>query len=101
MASKGDIEREKKVRSQIAKYSDIRQNLRNIIRDINKPVKERMEAKTQLSLLPRSGSYIRARNRCSKTHRPRGYYRFVGLCRHALRELAFAGLLPGIKKASW
>ena len=42
-----------------------------------------------------------ARNRCNITGRGRGYYRLFGLSRHALRDMAHYGLLPGVTKASW
>ena len=44
---------------------------------------------------------VREYNRCEKCGRPRGYIRYVGLCRICFREMAFKGLLPGIKKSSW
>jgi small subunit ribosomal protein S14 len=40
-------------------------------------------------------------NRCKRCGRPRAYYRKFGLCRICLRELAHAGEVPGITKASW
>lgn len=35
------------------------------------------------------------------TGRPKGYYRFFGLSRHVLREMAHEGVLPGVTKSSW
>jgi small subunit ribosomal protein S14 len=43
----------------------------------------------------------RAYNRCKRCGRPRAYYRKFGVCRICLRQLAHAGELPGITKASW
>jgi len=43
----------------------------------------------------------RYRNRCQICGRPRGYIRLFGLCRLCFRQLAQAGSLPGVKKASW
>ena len=43
----------------------------------------------------------RAYNRCKRCGRPRAYYRKFGLCRICMREMAHAGELPGITKASW
>ena len=43
----------------------------------------------------------RAYNRCKRCGRPRAYYRKFGLCRICMRQLAHAGELPGITKASW
>jgi small subunit ribosomal protein S14 len=54
-----------------------------------------------LSALPRDASPTRIRNRCEMTGRPRGYYRFFGVSRIVLREMAHKGELPGVKKASW
>jgi small subunit ribosomal protein S14 len=33
--------------------------------------------------------------------RPRGFESYFGLSRIALRDMALAGLLPGVRKASW
>ena len=46
----------------------------------------------------RRGSFIRYRNRCAITVRPRGYRGGVGLCRGALRHYASFGLIAGLKK---
>jgi small subunit ribosomal protein S14 len=43
----------------------------------------------------------RSYNRCSICGRPRGYFRFFGICRICLREKAHKGELPGLKKSSW
>ncbi|MBM3941270.1 MAG: type Z 30S ribosomal protein S14 [SAR202 cluster bacterium] len=43
----------------------------------------------------------RAKNRCQRCGRPRAYYRYFGLCRLCLRQLALQGQLPGVRKASW
>ena len=44
---------------------------------------------------------VRARNRCKRCGRPRGYIRDFGLCRICFRELALKGDIPGVRKASW
>ncbi len=44
---------------------------------------------------------VRRHNRCKRCGRPRGYLRHFGLCRICFRELALAGEIPGIIKASW
>lgn len=44
---------------------------------------------------------VRARNRCQRCGRPRGYLRKFGLCRICFRQLAHRGELPGVVKASW
>ena len=54
-----------------------------------------------LSRLPKNSNPIRLHNRCMLTGRPRGYMRQFGISRITFREMASAGLIPGIKKASW
>jgi small subunit ribosomal protein S14 len=43
----------------------------------------------------------RHRNRCFRCGRPRGYLRKFKLCRICFRQLALAGEVPGVIKASW
>jgi small subunit ribosomal protein S14 len=54
-----------------------------------------------LQALPRNASPVRLRNRCSITGKPRGYIRIFGICRNQFREMASAGKIPGVTKASW
>lgn len=44
---------------------------------------------------------VRAYTRCNRCGRARAVYRRFGLCRLCLREMAHAGEVPGVKKASW
>jgi len=44
---------------------------------------------------------VRQYHRCHRCGRPRGYLRRFGLCRICFRELALAGEIPGVTKASW
>ena len=59
------------------------------------------EAYQALQRIPKNASYIRLHNRCSITGRPKVYMRQFGLSRIQFREMASAGLIPGVKKASW
>jgi len=54
-----------------------------------------------LDLLPKNASPVRLKNRCQLSGRPRGYMRHFGLCRVMFRDMALAGKIPGVKKASW
>jgi small subunit ribosomal protein S14 len=54
-----------------------------------------------LQLLPKNSSPVRLHNRCQITGRPKGYMRQFGISRINFREMALAGLIPGVKKASW
>jgi len=54
-----------------------------------------------LDELPKNASPVRLKNRCQLTGRPRGYVRYFGISRIALRDMALNGKIPGLKKASW
>ncbi|WP_299289823.1 30S ribosomal protein S14 [uncultured Mucilaginibacter sp.] len=54
-----------------------------------------------LDKLPRNASPVRQHNRDKLTGRPRGYMRQFGISRVSFREMALAGKIPGVKKASW
>ena len=54
-----------------------------------------------LDKLPRNASPVRLHNRCKLTGRPKGYMREFGICRVQFRDMALAGKIPGVKKASW
>ncbi|AIV03471.1 30S ribosomal protein S14 [Candidatus Malacoplasma girerdii] len=43
----------------------------------------------------------RGYTRCVRCGRPHAVNRKFGLCRICLRELAYAGAIPGLKKSSW
>jgi len=100
MAKKSMLEREKKRKQLITKYSAKRKELKNQLKNVNS-LQEIFDLSKKLQKLPRNSCSIRLRNRCWKTGRPRGYSRFFGLCRNALRELAHDCFLPGVLKASW
>jgi small subunit ribosomal protein S14 len=44
---------------------------------------------------------VREYTRCERCGRPHAVYRKFKLCRVCFRELAYKGLIPGVKKASW
>lgn len=54
-----------------------------------------------LDKLPKNASPVRLHNRCQLTGRPKGYMRQFGLCRNMFRDMALAGKIPGVRKASW
>jgi small subunit ribosomal protein S14 len=78
-----------------------RQALKDIVMDRTLPVEDRFNATLKLAQLPRNGAAVRVRLRCELTGRPRGNYRKFKLSRNALRDLASAGQIPGMVKASW
>lgn len=100
MAKKSMLEREKKRIKLVKKYSERRKALLNELKRVNS-LDIIFELNEKIQKLPRNSSRVRLRNRCWKTGRPRGYFRFFGLCRNALRELAHDCFLPGVTKSSW
>ncbi|HEX7756554.1 MAG TPA: 30S ribosomal protein S14 [Niabella sp.] len=54
-----------------------------------------------LDKLPKNSSKVRLKNRCQLSGRPKGYVRYFGISRVALRDMALNGKIPGLKKASW
>lgn len=89
MARKCMAAREAKREKLVAKYADLRKELK---------AKGDYEA---LQKLPKNASPVRLHNRCMMTGRARGYYRKFGISRLVFREMALKGEIPGIKKSSW
>jgi small subunit ribosomal protein S14 len=54
-----------------------------------------------LDKMAKNGSRVRLKNRCQLSGRPKGYVRYFGISRVALRDMALNGKIPGLKKASW
>ena len=75
--------------------------LKDVLMDRTLPVEDRFNASLKLAQLPRNGAVVRVRLRCEVTGRSRGNYRKFKLCRIALRDMASAGQIPGMVKASW
>ena len=101
MAKKSSIEKNNRRAKLARQKAPQRERLKNLARDREAAPEERFEAQLKLAEMPRNSSPTRVRNRCSLTGRPRGYYRKFKLSRIALRELASAGLIPGMVKSSW
>ena len=78
-----------------------RRALKDVLMDRTLPVEDRFNASLKLAQMPRNGAAVRVRLRCEITGRSRGNYRKFKLCRIALRDLANAGQIPGMVKASW
>ena len=101
MAKTALIQRELKRDKLVAKYAAKHAELKAAANDAKKSDEERYASRLELQKLPRNAYPTRQRNRCGITGRPRGTFRQFGLARHKIRELAFAGNVPGVVKASW
>ncbi len=89
MAKKSIQARQRKRERMVAKYADLRAQLK---------AEGNWEA---LDKLPRNSNPIRLKNRCQLTGRPKGYMRKFGICRVMFRKMALEGKIPGVTKASW
>ncbi|RLD61588.1 MAG: 30S ribosomal protein S14 [Bacteroidetes bacterium] len=89
MAKESMKAREVKRRKMVEKYADKRAELKASGDFI------------ALQKLPKNSSAVRLHNRCSLSGRPKGYMRQFGVSRINFREMALAGLIPGVRKASW
>ena len=89
MAKTSWIARERKRRRMVAKYAEKRRKLK-AAGDYE-----------GLQKLPRNASPVRLNNRCAISGRSRAYMRKFGVSRIVFREMALAGKIPGVKKASW
>ena len=92
--------REVKRAKLVARYAEKRAALKKVIAT-SEDAAERYEAARALQAIPKNANPIRLHNRCKVTGRPKGYIRQFGISRIQFRETASAGLIPGVKKASW
>jgi small subunit ribosomal protein S14 len=89
MATKAWIAKQKRREALVLRFAQIRRDL-----------KKRKDY-AALARLPRDSSPTRSHNRCQITGRSKAVYRKFKVSRIMLRELALAGRIPGLKKASW
>ena len=101
MAKKSAVKKNETRIKKVSLMGDKRKALKKIIMNRELPLDERFAAQIKLNEMPRDGSFIRVRNRCLITGRPRGNYRKFKMSRIALREFALAGQIPGMVKSSW
>jgi small subunit ribosomal protein S14 len=83
------LERNKRKQKTVDKYAKLREEL--------KAKKDYVG----LSMLPRDASPTRLVNRCRVSGRRRGFIRRFEMSRLTFREMASAGLIPGVTKSSW
>jgi len=101
MAKLSSIEKNLRRERMVKQYYSRRMRLKEMANNETLPPEERFRARLKLAELPRNSSPSRVRSRCQVTGRPRAVYRKFKLSRIALRELASAGLIPGMTKSSW
>ena len=104
MAKESMKARERKRIKMAARYAEKRAELTKILKSTDQSdevVDAKWDAMIALQKLPANSAKVRVHNRCGLTGRPRGYMRNFGISRVTFREMALAGKIPGVKKASW
>ena len=101
MARKCQIARERKRKTLSLRHAQKRGELKELIVNPKTSEEDRRAAIFKLAAMPRDGAPVRFTRRCAKTGVSRAVYRKFQLNRIAFREMALAGLLPGVTKASW
>jgi len=89
MATKAWTAKQKRREALVKKFAELRRDLK------------KQKNYAALANLPRDSSPTRSHNRCQLTGRSRGVLRKFKISRIMLRELALAGKIPGLRKASW
>ena len=89
MAKTAWTERERRKRKAVDKFAALRAELK------------KKGDYLALAQLPRNASPVRLSNRCRVSGRKRAFIREFQMSRLTFRELACAGLIPGVTKASW
>ncbi|KAG7660921.1 MRP2 [[Candida] subhashii] len=88
-------------RLQYAEHEVTRNALRYIARNTELPARARMEAQIQLGTMPSYTAFSQIKNRCVATGHAKSVLGDFKLNRTAFRNKARAGLIPGVKVASW
>ncbi|HMN92187.1 MAG TPA: 30S ribosomal protein S14 [Hydrogenophaga sp.] len=101
MAKQALLQRELKREKLAAKFAKKYNELKSTANDAKQSDEARDAARLALQKLPRNANPTRQRNRCEITGRPRGTFAQFGLARSKVREMAMAGEIPGVTKASW
>ena len=89
MATKAWVAKQQRREELVKRFAEVRRQLK----------KEKNYA--ALANLPRDSSPTRSHNRCQLTGRSKAVLRKFKVSRIMLRELALAGKIPGLRKASW
>ncbi len=101
MATKSSVAKQKRREKLVNLKWEKRQALKKTIQSPATSYEDKLAAVAQLNKLPKNSSPVRLRNRCQLTGRSRGFLRQYKLSRLCFREMANAGLIPGVFKASW
>ena len=101
MAKTSKIVKNEQRKEIVARYAARRRELKKTIANPATSPDDREAAQRTLRAMPRDSSATRIRNRCQMTGRPRAYLKQFGLSRITFRDMALAGLIPGVRKASW
>jgi small subunit ribosomal protein S14 len=101
MAKTSSVQKEKRRERLVQLKREKRTALKKKAMDFSSSEEERHAARVALDKMSPNSSPVRLRNRCQLTGRSRGYYRKFKISRLCFREMALAGLIPGVTKSSW
>jgi ribosomal protein S14 len=95
--------KDKIIRSQVKAFETKRLILKGLNKYFYKTNQIGLQSYSTLKLnsFPKRTSKTQVRNRCAITNRSNGVLKHFRISRICLRELASAGLLPGVTKSSW
>ena len=85
----------------VDRYKEKLKNLKGEMRKNRGDVSSCFDLSQALSKLPRRAHKERLRNICPISGRARGYYRFFGLARHTILDLAKKQLLDGVTQDTY
>ena len=94
-------QRDQARRGVVAAWQAHRGALLSVAHDLGAPPGARRAARAALGALPRDSAPTRLGRRCALTGRGRGVWRRWRLSRLVVRDLAAAGCLPGVSRATW
>lgn len=101
MAKTSSIEKQKRRERLVKLKWEKREALKERAKDLSISEEERHDARVKINKMSPNASRVRLRNRCQLTGRARGFLKKFKLSRLCFREMALAGLIPGVTKASW
>ncbi|KAK9468550.1 glucocorticoid receptor-like (DNA-binding domain) [Lipomyces arxii] len=90
------------IRRQIAAQAEPeRRALKYVAYNTSLPVRTRLQAQLKLTAMPSNTRITLPKNRCILSGKGRSIVSDFKMCRYQFRMNAIAGVLPGVKRATW
>ncbi|KAK9379790.1 mitochondrial 37S ribosomal protein uS14m, partial [Kockiozyma suomiensis] len=78
-----------------------RKALKYVTYNTTLPMSVRIQAQMKLSAMPSCTRMTMVKNRCVMTGKGRSVLSKFKMCRYVFKEMAKAGEIPGVKRATW